>query len=84
MHFFLTMVMVFVTTNYSMAQTVDTSKWWHDKERVHRYHSGGTDIVITNGTRRFTRALYGTNAAFRAEAGDLPEFALYMPGMGGW
>jgi hypothetical protein len=27
--------------------------------------------------------LYGGNTAFRAEAGDLPEFALYMPGMGG-
>ena len=27
--------------------------------------------------------MYGTNTAFRAEAGDLPEFALYMPGMGG-
>jgi hypothetical protein len=30
-----------------------------------------------------TRALYGTNTAFRIEAGDLPEFAFYMPGMGG-
>jgi hypothetical protein len=53
------------------------------KERVLRYHPEGEDIVITNGNRRFTRALYGTNTAFRAEAGDLPEFALYMPGMGG-
>ena len=32
---------------------------------------------------RFNRALYGGNSAFRVEAGDLPEFALYMPGMGG-
>jgi hypothetical protein len=65
------------------AQVSDTSKWWHDKERVLRYHPEGEDIVITNGNRRFTRALYGTNTAFRVEAGDLPEFALYMPGMGG-
>ncbi|MEP6514514.1 MAG: DUF4450 domain-containing protein [Parafilimonas sp.] len=27
--------------------------------------------------------MYGGNTAFRAEAGDLPEFAMYMPGMGG-
>ncbi|MBO9657786.1 MAG: DUF4450 domain-containing protein [Chitinophagaceae bacterium] len=33
--------------------------------------------------RRFNRALYGSNTAFRVEAGDLPEFALYLPGMGG-
>jgi hypothetical protein len=48
-----------------------------------RYHPQGNDIVIENGNRRFNRALYGGNSAFRAEAGDLPEFALYMPGMGG-
>jgi hypothetical protein len=51
--------------------------------RTIRYHPEGEDFVITNGTRRFNRALYGTNTAFRVEAGDLPEFALYMPGMGG-
>jgi len=56
---------------------------WHDKERTVRYHPEGTDFVIENGDRRFTRALYGTNTAFRVEAGDLPEFAMYMPGMGG-
>src|SRR6478735_4884122 len=67
----------------SHAQKTDTTKWWHDKKRLLRYHPEGEDIVITNGDRRFTRALYGTNTAFRAEAGDLPEFALYMPGMGG-
>jgi Domain of unknown function (DUF4450)/Bacterial alpha-L-rhamnosidase 6 hairpin glycosidase domain len=65
------------------AQATDSSKWWHGKERTLRYHPEGNDIVITNGNRRFTRALYGTNTAFRVEAGDLPEFALYMPGMGG-
>src|SRR6185503_6330880 len=39
--------------------------------------------VCVNGKLRFNRALYGTNTAFRVEAGDLPEFAMYMPGMGG-
>jgi len=48
-----------------------------------RYKPDGADFVITNGTHRFNRALYGTNTAFRVEAGDLPEFALYLPGMGG-
>lgn len=56
---------------------------WHGTEREIRYHPEGNDIVIENGNKRFNRALYGANTAFRAEAGDLPEFALYMPGMGG-
>ncbi len=56
---------------------------WHNQPRTLRYHPEGPDFVITNGTHRFTRALYGTNTAFRIEAGDLPEFALYLPGMGG-
>src|SRR5436190_1849210 len=56
---------------------------WHGIEREMRYRPEGNDIVIENGKKRFNRALYGSNTAFRAEAGDLPEFALYMPGMGG-
>jgi hypothetical protein len=56
---------------------------WHDKERAVRYKPEGNDFVIINGKRKFVRALYGTNTGFRIEAGDLPEFALYMPGMGG-
>lgn len=56
---------------------------WHGIERSIRYTPDGEDFVITNGTRRFNRALYGTNTGFRVEAGDLPQFALYMPGMGG-
>jgi hypothetical protein len=50
--------------------------------KVH-YYPQGTDFVCENGKMRFNRALYGTNTGFRVEAGDLPEFALYMPGMGG-
>ncbi len=48
-----------------------------------RYKPEGTDFVIVNGTRRFNRALYGTHSAFRVEAGDLPEFLMYMPRKGG-
>ena len=65
------------------SQTSAREEWWHGKERTLRYHPEGNDIVINNGNKRFTRALYGTNTAFRVEAGDLPEFAMYMPGMGG-
>jgi hypothetical protein len=58
-------------------------KYWHDKIRELRYHPEGKDFVITNGKQRFNRALYGTQTAFRIETSDVPEFALYMPGMGG-
>ncbi|MBN1924573.1 MAG: DUF4450 domain-containing protein, partial [Prolixibacteraceae bacterium] len=56
---------------------------WHNQQRELRYRPDGHDFVITNGTKRFNRALYGSNTGFRVEAGDLPEFALYMPRMGG-
>jgi hypothetical protein len=52
-------------------------------ERTVHYLPDGNDFVCMNPTMRFNRALYGTNTAFRVEAGDLPEFAMYMPGMGG-
>ncbi|MBB1284125.1 DUF4450 domain-containing protein [Flavisolibacter sp. BT320] len=56
---------------------------WHGTEREIHYRPDGEDFVLVNGSRRFNRALYGGNTAFRAEAGDRPEFALYLPGMGG-
>jgi len=56
---------------------------WHNKERTLHYKPSGKDFVLYQGTRKFNRALYGTNTAFRVETGDLPEFAMYMPGMGG-
>lgn len=56
---------------------------WHNQPRTLHYRPDGGDFVTVNGKRRFNRALYGTNTAFRAEAGDLPEFALYLPGIGG-
>lgn len=60
-----------------------SDKLWHNEQRELRYKPDGTDFVITNGNRLFTRALYGTSTPFRVETGDRPEFALYMPGMGG-
>jgi hypothetical protein len=52
------------------------------QRKIH-YAPEGNSFVLKNGTRKFNRALYGTNTGFRVETGDLPEFALYMPGMGG-
>ncbi|MEP6673616.1 MAG: DUF4450 domain-containing protein [Ferruginibacter sp.] len=75
-------LILFVCPYISQCQEL-SNKYWHDIERTIRYHPEGTDFLITNGNRRFTRALYGTNTAFRLETGDLPEFAMYMPGMGG-
>jgi len=50
--------------------------------KIH-YAPEGNNFVLKNGTRKFNRALYGSNTGFRVETGDLPEFAMYMPGMGG-
>ena len=67
---------------YSYAQT-SPANLWHNKERTIHYQPQGNDFILYKGTRKFNRALYGINTGFRVEAGDLPEFALYMPGMGG-
>ncbi len=48
-----------------------------------RYRPEGTDFVIENGTEFFNRPLYGSNTAFRVDAGDKPELAFYLPGRGG-
>jgi hypothetical protein len=48
-----------------------------------RYWPINGDFVITNGTEFFNRPLYCDNSAFRIDAGDKPEFSLYVPGRGG-
>ena len=58
-------------------------EYWHNKPRTIHYKPEGNAFVLVNGSRKFNRALYGTNTGFRVETGDLPEFALYLPGMGG-
>ena len=63
-----------------IGKSIFSQQLWHDKKRTVRYHPEGTDLVIENGDQRFTRALYGTNTAFRVEAGDLPEFAFALGG----
>ncbi|MBO0359124.1 DUF4450 domain-containing protein [Hymenobacter sp. BT186] len=73
-----------LAANAALAQLPSTTPaLWHNEARTLRYRPDGTDFVVENGTKRFTRALYSTHTAFRVETGDLPEFALYLPGMGG-
>jgi hypothetical protein len=72
-----------LSSMYSCTSKVQEEIPWHGIQRALRYHPEGEDFVIRNGERRFNRALYGSNTGFRVEAGDLPEFALYLPGMGG-
>ncbi len=72
-------LMVLSALSHSFAQ----SKHWQDNERDLHYKEDKGDFLRVNGTYRFNRALYGDNRASRVEAGDLPEFALYLPGMGG-
>jgi hypothetical protein len=73
-----TLLIALLSTHQTKAQQL-----WHNIQREVHYKPDGEDFVLVNGNRRFNRALYGGNTAFRAEAGDLPEFGLYMPGMGG-
>jgi hypothetical protein len=76
-------LIIFLLPLVISAQPGDSISLWHGKERKVHYLPDGKDFVCVNPYMRFNRALYGTNTAFRVEAGDLPEFALYMPGMGG-
>ncbi len=52
-------------------------------KHLHYQPFQGKGFVCVNPKQKFNRALYGGNTAFRVEAGDFPEFALYLPGMGG-
>lgn len=76
-------IIIFLLLCYQLNAQNNTVQYWHDKPRSLHYKPEGKDFVCVDATRRFNRALYGTNTGFRVEAGDLPEFALYMPGMGG-
>ncbi|RZK42073.1 MAG: DUF4450 domain-containing protein, partial [Hymenobacter sp.] len=77
------LLLLLATAGLAQGQPTTAPLLWHGQPRTLRYHPEGPDFVIHNGSRRFNRALYGTHTAFRVEAGDLPEFALYLPGMGG-
>lgn len=71
----------------ALAQAPSAQKLWPNLadniERPLRYTPDGEDFVIVNGGEFFNRPLYGGNTAFRVDAGDMPEFVLYLPGRGG-
>ncbi len=53
-----------------------------------RYTPVGGEFVIRNGKEFFNRPIYGASSPtqagdFRVDAGDLPEFSMYLPGHGG-
>ncbi|MDD4361825.1 MAG: DUF4450 domain-containing protein [Bacteroidales bacterium] len=49
-----------------------------------RYLPEGSDFVFrADSARKFNRALYGNNQAFRLETGDVPEFGFYRSVMSG-
>ncbi len=84
------MVLVFSLTCFFVLSFYETSviaqqtgAMKQSQEKSLRYRPEGDSFVIYNGNKKFNRALYGTNTVYRTEAGDLPEFALYGPGMGG-
>ncbi|MGN6507342.1 MAG: DUF4450 domain-containing protein, partial [Tepidisphaeraceae bacterium] len=52
-------------------------------DRPLRYTPQGNGVEIDNGEAAFNRPLYGGYTAFRVDAGDRPQFSLYLPGRGG-
>ncbi|MBB3186976.1 DUF4450 domain-containing protein [Microbacter margulisiae] len=73
-------VYIFLFTSISYAN----AQYWHNQKRTLRYHPDGSDFVITHGNLKYNRALYSRlHTGFRIETGDLPEFGLYLPNMGG-
>ncbi len=63
--------------------TFGQGNFYGKTDRQLRYHPDGTDFVVENGKEFFNRPLYGGNTAFRVDAGDKPDFSLYLPGRGG-
>lgn len=68
---------------YCLAPGQPQAKQLPKLARPIRYRPEGREFVITNGTHRFNRPLYGSNTAFFVHGGDLPEVLLSLPGKGG-
>ncbi|MCH5326492.1 MAG: DUF4450 domain-containing protein, partial [Duncaniella sp.] len=43
----------------------------------------GTGAMTVDGNRKYIRGLYGAHSGFRMDCSDMPEFGIYLPGMGG-
>lgn len=67
----------------SMTQAQAAPNFADKIERPLHYRPDGDSFVVENGQEYFNRPLYGSNTAFRADAGDKPEISLYLPGRGG-
>ena len=79
-----TLLLFILFINTLMAQPIASiNEGKHHEERTLRYIPDGEDFVIINGDKKFNRALYGGHSGFRLETGDVPEFALFLPRMGG-
>lgn len=81
-HAFIYFLLILLQVNELAAQGAQVQVSGKGTRKIH-YMPAGQDFLTINGYRLFNRALYGSNTAFRSEAGDKPEFALYLPGMGG-
>lgn len=73
---FLKIVLLVLVVNHLVTAQVPTKHLHYSP-----FQKNGFKCVSVK--QKFNRALYGGNTAFRVEAGDFPEFALYLPGMGG-
>ena len=74
---------LYVWLVFNRQDSLAQSKHWQQNPRSLHYTEDQGDFLLVNGKYRFNRALYGNHKPSRVEAGDLPEFALYMPGMAG-
>ncbi len=72
-----------VKTVFDPELNIPVEKADNTGKRSIRYKPEGDSFVIENGKNKFNRALYGTHSGFRVETSDVPEFALYLPRMGG-
>lgn len=89
--FVVTLVVALATLCSAQAQSAPVSRAGRELtpnlvsnlDRPLRYRPEGGDFVIVNGPERFNRPLYGGSSPFRVDAGDQPEFSLYLPGRGG-
>lgn len=82
-HTFILLFCLLITSAAVAQPLASLSEAKHRSPRTLRYTPDGEDFVIINGDRKFNRALYGGHSGFRLETGDVPEFAFYLPRMGG-
>ena len=76
---------IFIALSFLLLPTAGRAQVFltNNIDRPLRYTPIDGDFVITNGAEFFNRPLYGGSSPFRVDAGDVPEFSLYLPGRGG-